>query len=742
VPVRKLPPESHQLRLALVLNGGVSLAIYMYGVTKELHSLARASATLDTGGARPDGTAGVYYDLLRDTSHDHPPISVVVDLIAGTSAGGINGVVLAKALATDLSIDPLESVWFDKGDIGRLILPDTSSVHLPGWGKRIWAAMHGVVEPLAAAANAVLDVLKDCAPLHGDSMSRWLFQALTAMDEQPLDPRLPLVPEGETLELLVTTTDMRGFRREISDQITGFLPPDVTFRQVFSFAHGADAADSSDSGLLLAASANAPVVNSRLAFAARSTSSFPGAFPPVTVNGFATNLQKEARIDPVSFAASFAGAGFPFYRAAGELQHLADREFIDGGVLDNTPFDVVIKSIAAKPSFTQVTRHIVYVQPVPPDDPATAEAREQHQSWSEHTGILGTLHHALITIPRSTSMLADLLHLQAINVSIEAVGNVLRQLDQNAETMTASAPDPIYPDFREIDERRDVIRALCRRLRFPEDSNPAVIMETALAKVDFPGCDFAFERRRRQVALQAVNQLLRANVDATLRRSLAGAKTRLYRSLRDLRGALDAGLSAVDLPGDGREWAQPDKMPAGLWPPIAAAARGASSSIQPLSALLEEISAEFGAATDALSPAQAAARDTVLNRLQQFEAYDERTLPITSLAGLPQLSPIRTSRFSPADVETLNSKHKLKGLRLGHFGGFFDRRWRKEDYLWGRLTAAEQVVRLVAGIYLPKDDPITEGAVKQALRAVFEEEPKLGAMDGEDIRAAREKAGL
>ena len=249
VTVRKLPPESHQLRLALVLNGGVSLAIYMYGVTKELHNLARASAALDVNGAKPSGAAGVYYDLLKDASRDHPPISVVVDLIAGTSAGGINGVVLAKALATDLSIDPLESVWFDKGDIGKLILPDTSGVHLPGWGKRIWGAMHRVLEPLEAAGNAVLDVLEDCAPLHGDNMSRWLFQALTAMDKQALEPQLPLVPEGETLELLVTATDMRGYRREISDQITGFLPPDVTFRQVFSFTHGADAPDSSEAGL-------------------------------------------------------------------------------------------------------------------------------------------------------------------------------------------------------------------------------------------------------------------------------------------------------------------------------------------------------------------------------------------------------------------------------------------------------------------------------------------------------------
>ena len=37
-----------ELRLALVCYGGSSLAIYMHGVTKELHRLVRASSLLDT----------------------------------------------------------------------------------------------------------------------------------------------------------------------------------------------------------------------------------------------------------------------------------------------------------------------------------------------------------------------------------------------------------------------------------------------------------------------------------------------------------------------------------------------------------------------------------------------------------------------------------------------------------------------------------------------------------------------
>ena len=44
----------------------------------------------------------------------------VVDILSGTSAGGINGILLAKALANGLeSIDALKDLWINEGDIAR-----------------------------------------------------------------------------------------------------------------------------------------------------------------------------------------------------------------------------------------------------------------------------------------------------------------------------------------------------------------------------------------------------------------------------------------------------------------------------------------------------------------------------------------------------------------------------------------------------------------------------------------------
>src|SRR4051812_26688055 len=157
-----------ELRLAVVLYGGVSLAIYMHGTTKELHRLAKASALEDRGAEDSDAdtpSERVYRRLLRGLGErqQHVRTRVVVDVIAGTSAGGINGVYLAKALAHNLPQDGLRDVWLDRGDV---------SVLLRGWHTLPW--------PVRAAA--ALRKIRKRSALDGEAMSRWLYEALAGMD--------------------------------------------------------------------------------------------------------------------------------------------------------------------------------------------------------------------------------------------------------------------------------------------------------------------------------------------------------------------------------------------------------------------------------------------------------------------------------------------------------------------------------------------------------------------------------
>src|SRR5207247_6820951 len=103
---------------------------------------------------------------------------------------------------------------------------------------------------------------------------------------------------------------------------------------------------------------NAPA----LAFAARATSSFPGAFPPARI----------AEMDEV--VAKKQGAAWPrreefIGRAFGHhLQAGVDpvtASFIDGAVLNNRPFQEAISAIHGRPAHRQVDRRLVYIEPHP-----------------------------------------------------------------------------------------------------------------------------------------------------------------------------------------------------------------------------------------------------------------------------------------------------------------------------------------------------------------------------------------
>lgn len=110
--------ERPELRLGLVLYGGVSLAVYIYGVVVEVQRLLRASDALaERKASIDDESSAGYAEALR-----HGGLSrASVDIVAGTSAGGINGILLARALASGADLRDVKALWLDSGDIGRLL---------------------------------------------------------------------------------------------------------------------------------------------------------------------------------------------------------------------------------------------------------------------------------------------------------------------------------------------------------------------------------------------------------------------------------------------------------------------------------------------------------------------------------------------------------------------------------------------------------------------------------------------
>lgn len=233
-----------EVRIALVCYGGVSLAIYMHGITRELHRLVVASSSFDEdrNPFDPSRSEHLYWELLHElAAKDGVQTRVVVDVISGTSAGGINGVFLAKAIAHDLSQQSLRDLWFNEADIGKLLAGPRWLNPLGAKGKLAWFVL-----------RALLARGRVAPPLRGDQMCRLLYGALSAMTPASTSPaaasdgsdgsdREGLLPRTGALELFVTMTDARGHRRylPVGNRLVGGEPlvvSDLTHRYVARFA--------------------------------------------------------------------------------------------------------------------------------------------------------------------------------------------------------------------------------------------------------------------------------------------------------------------------------------------------------------------------------------------------------------------------------------------------------------------------------------------------------------------------
>jgi len=348
-----------ELRLALVCYGGISLAVYMHGITKEIWRLAKASRAFHDGVTPASGSQGVYRALLQEIEDEHRlRLRVLVDIIAGASAGGINGVFLAQAIATGQSLEPLTDLWFDSADIEQLLDP----AQAPGPLDKIWAL------PIAWAAakrtEARIDELAEAStreevrsklsrfvrsrwfepPFGGARFTTLMLDAFEAMRVAPRGPRL--LPEGQPLDLFVTVTDFGGH----PERLLLNSPPEVLeteHRLIVPFTDHGEAVE------MFAHPAE-------LTFAARATSSFPGAFPPFTVGELDKVLAERGVEWPCRDA--FLARVLPRHWAAGAADQAV---MIDGSVLVNAPFRAAIEALRERPAHRQIDRRFVYIDPFP-----------------------------------------------------------------------------------------------------------------------------------------------------------------------------------------------------------------------------------------------------------------------------------------------------------------------------------------------------------------------------------------
>jgi patatin-related protein len=731
-----------ELRLALVCYGGVSLAIYMHGVTKEIHKLVLASTAFEADPVDNPFPAAqsehAYWNLLRHIADGElggqaagTSIRVVVDIVSGTSAGGINGIFLAKALAHNRSQDALRSLWFDKGDI-KLLLRGSSKV--PAWLRAGWMLRRPTrMRP----------------PLRGDAMCQWLHGALSDMDDGD-DRRGPatLVPPGHQLSLFVPITDFQGYSRDIPLHDPRFVR-DETHRHVMEFCFSSiDESDfKADS-------------NDMLAFAARATSSFPGAFPPLSVADY------EAAVPKGRGLSGDIRRFFPLYQLS--EADPSTTYFIDGGVLDNFPFGPSIDAISSRPAGVEVDRRLMYIEPDPGG--GGVEPPAHHDA----PGLFKTVLAGYASIPRQEPILDDLVGLAKRNESVLRLRDVIESsfesIQKKVEALleevrvTSSVPkSPTAADLaafwadvqaRALTEAgfsastyvrlrvRSVVDTYATMvscvLELPPNSWQSAFVTGALrrwAVLDgllnqeqndagrqvqlslLSELDLKYHDRRIRFLIAALNWMYRdaGSEGFPTRDQLDAGKRALYARLDQLHAierdmATDpevrASLQAIFRLDEMKTDAWQDEYPVETFVDQNREALAALRTriVQTLADRLPPVVLGFHQDLDTLfKHFSAPVTGALLTRYVGFPFWDVLVFPLQSLSGAGERDYVEVYRMSPVDCTLLTPdpaqrRSKLDGMSIHHFGAFFKRSGREQDYLWGRLDAAERLVKLLLDI--------------------------------------------
>ena len=767
--------KEKELRLALVCYGGVSLVLYMHGVIKELLKLTRASkvyhSTADQQRRqaetfaslnRPDGrerdTEEAYFSLLKIIGRKLD-LRVIIDSVAGASAGGISGIILSRALAHDLSIDHLRNMWFEEADVLRLLAPKQRARPWSKWllYPALWILFRlrvlGLVtdREIRGKLSTFLRSRWFEPPFDGDRFLSLLFDGMSAMQHSGAKSS-SLLPPGHTLDLSVTVTDIFGYPRRLEIN----TPAEIHEREQgllwsFSFCHWRDGSAVSDLD-----DTNLP----GLALAARATSSFPGVFPPAQLRDLDRMLERRQLSWPDR--ARFMRANFREYARAGIDP--SKTSFLDGSIVNDKPFSAAIKVIRERAAFREVDRRIVYIDPDPERPPPPPDGRPP--------GFLQTLKAALSDIPSHEPVYGELARIAGFNASIREMRAVLEAARPQIDLLiseviedTSAATDgaravqrwreaanalsarqahyayQVYARLKASSVLEHLIGLACELAELDRDSPRRAVLATAIRAwgsrrgamppqgvlptagsiedgshpaswIDFLlHFDIDYRRRRLSFVVRAINQLYSRLGEPAFR----GLEPR---QIDDLKERFQRPLSRLRMLGSG-EFAYPS-IRARLVA-LAAALDGSTNRPEARNTLADSTLAEriddiMGQLSDELnlknidhelddiagssltkSVPQAFRHEIVLHYVG-FAFWDVLTFTLPEWRDIGEHDEIRIDRISPVDAVSLRAgtaNSTLKGAELRHFAGFLSRRLRESDYLWGRLDGAERLIHII-----------------------------------------------
>lgn len=729
-----------ELRLALGMRGGVSLAVWIGGACAEIDEL-RASC-----GTEKHPRSTLWSRLARWSGYT----SVLVDVMAGASAGGLNGVIYAAAQAYGFDLAQLRDAWLEVGDLGSMIRTSGDD---------------------------------GASLLRGDD---YFFKTLCGLLEKRIRDAGERPADGARVDLTLTTTLVEPALRGPHDNLLD-VGDDERYASTFRFRHrGAgwmtDFPD--DPGAI-------PRVSSQLALAARATSSFPFAFEGAKVSAVRRGSFCAAPGDATGLDVDMAGI-------LGDARS-DGRPFVamDGGVLDNIPLGRAVTAIADAPADTPTRRVLVYVRPGGGGErtDSTSDLAALRSTAGVVTGIIRSRirpetiradldllydHNNLVVRSRRLRRIAfeGLTNRDELRRCAEEAYTTyrLQRAEYDAQVVRRLLEDPLavlcedpFPRVKKIDDRRwraplsywdrhevatfdarladefaerlsasdptsavrEGVRPIARLIRLLLDwaryletegdlqagkvkrrLYEALLIQTELAErirrlawVTIAACR---ADRSASVAVRTVDRFLALSQDdvaAILERcngdgasSLDGLRTRLLHSLDDLaqgrpvepgpesRDIRDVLLSDVVVAcanslrtGDviGRGAQPPPDAPPGAWVHRAMCDQQDGAITTTDLAALEIVA--FAEALVGAPPS---------GHVEFVQLSSDNRTPIAS--AFPKL----LSEPSE-DADSIPANNKLAGNELKNFSAFLRRRWRENDWLWGRLDAVPTLVELL-----------------------------------------------
>jgi len=685
-----------EVRIGLVLYGGVSLAVYENGVAQELHRAIRG-----------DGVYALVKELIDS--------EIVVDIISGTSAGGVNGIMLAHALACKRSFGASADLWRKQGDIFALLRPEgdpeTSSV---------------------LNSQYYQDKLSDC------------YATEMAPD--------PTAPEIEELDLFITGTDANGAISTAFDD-EGHAIDIKNHRALFVLSVRSGRKDNvKEAGA------------ENLATLSRLTSCFPVAFQPVRITAADTLFLKWGKLrDPAVFLDGGILNNKPFTSTIDAIsRRVAEREVERLLIYVEPDPEVFAKpkpgSIPPSPSVAKAGYSALSLIPAYQSIAADLEAIEQH---NERAGRIASVIEQVNSAEVSTDECFESAGVRAESKCNDAAYLASRfiQLRDRAVESIMNEPDGFRGYFEEPDVRRSG-RILVESFGYwkgnPADTLDRYDVSFRMRRVKHLSDCLMRKAKTREVRQRAATVALAAWSTVNhyfklyeiadwamiewlnrwdypwrdLSRNYPEVDTlhdpqraRLLTSINErVWVAANERLGALMKLGAEVPSSQTHDAREGFYKQLASFTRGDGGPAPTEAAgnLLDRIDQSLKNALNALPPEE---RGLLRTEFCRFFEIDRQVFPILLGSGFESTDPMRVVRFSPKDAQRGNScgrpENKVCGSALGAFGGFLKMSWRANDIMMGRFDGSCQLLECLLTKQRLADLPAGRKFDAMRLRAFF-----------------------